>query len=156
VRGKNLAILFGFLALTLGGGFLVGRGIAPAIPGWYAGLAKPPFNPPDWVFAPVWTGLYILMAVAGWRITLKTRLFSPPMRGWLYQLAFNFLWPSIFFGLHSLGGGLLVILLVWFWLLRTAASFWRVDRISGLLMLPTLLWVCFAAVLNWEIWRMNG
>ena len=101
--------LLGFLLLVTGGGLAIGYFTAPSE--WYAGLAKPSFNPPGWIFGPVWTVLYILIAVAGWRTFERDRR-SWPMRLWWAQLVLNFLWPPVFFAAHRIGLALVVILLM--------------------------------------------
>ena len=125
--------------------------------GWYAGLAKPAWNPPDWLFGPVWTILYAMMAVAAWRVWLQG--------GWaqqkkalglfLLQWALNALWTPLFFGLHRPGWALAEILVLLAAILATMRTFWRLDRPAGLLFLPYAAWVAFATVLNGTIWRMN-
>ncbi len=146
--------LFALLAATLAVGFLASQVTVPSIPGWYAGLHKPSFNPPNWLFAPVWTTLYVLMAVAAWRAWRKAgvRLLG------LYalQLALNGAWSFIFFGAHAIGLALAEIVLLLVLVLATMWRFWRKDRIAGLLFVPYAGWVLFAGVLNAAIWRLNG
>jgi tryptophan-rich sensory protein len=141
-----------FLLLVLGGGLLIGWWTAPGE--WYASLAKPVFNPPDWLFGPVWTALYVLIAIAGWRVW-RTDARSLPMRLWWAQLALNFLWSPIFFSAHQIGLALVVVLL----LLATIVAFivmcWRKDRVAPWLFLPYAAWVAFASVLNASILALN-
>ncbi len=148
--------LMGLIILTL----LVGASGTPfteaAIPTWYAGLVKPDFNPPNWLFAPVWTTLYVLMAVAAWRVWKITGIRSPAMIAWFVQLALNAIWTPLFFGAHLLLPALIELGLMWAAIAVTLVLFWRKDRIAGLLMLPYLAWVSFAFALNLEIWRLNG
>ena len=152
--GKNRPLL-GLIILTL----LVGASgtffTEPNIPTWYAALAKPDFNPPNWLFAPVWTTLYILMAVAAWRVWKVTGWKSPEMALWGVQLALNFLWTPLFFGAHLLLVALVEMAALWLAIAVTAVLFWRKDRIAGLLMLPYLAWVSFAFALNFAIWQLN-
>lgn len=148
--------LFGFVAVSLGVGAVAGGITASAIPGWYAGLAKPPFNPPNGVFAPVWSALYVLMAVAAWRVWLKTGLKSREMALYAVQLALNFAWSFIFFGAHALGAALIELVVLFVFILATMLTFWRKDRIAGALFLPYAAWVAFAGVLNAALWRLNG
>jgi tryptophan-rich sensory protein len=127
----------------------------PNIPTWYAGLAKPSFNPPNWVFAPAWTTLYVMMAVAAWRVWKITGTKAPEMWAWMIQLTLNFFWSAIFFSLHLLFLALVEMAALWLAIAVTAVLFWRKDRIAGLLMLPYLAWVSFAFALNFAIWQLN-
>jgi tryptophan-rich sensory protein len=127
----------------------------PSIPTWYAALAKPVFTPPNWLFAPVWTALYVLMGAAAWRVWRITGLNAPEMLIWGTQLALNFLWSAIFFSFHLVFAALVDIALLWLLVLATTVLFWRRDRIAGLLFLPYLAWSGFAAALNFAIWRLN-
>ena len=148
--------LLAFLLLTL----LVGAAgtffTEPSIPTWYAGLAKPGFNAPNWVFAPVWTTLYVLMGIAAWRVWRVTGLNSPEMFAWGLQLTLNFFWSAIFFGTHQLLLALVELAALWLAVAVTLVMFFRKDRIAGLLLLPYLAWVSFAFSLNWALWRLNG
>ena len=149
---KRLGSLLLFLVLVVGGGLLIGYLTSPAP--WYAGLAKPWFNPPAWVFAPVWTVLYVLIAVAGWRTFLRDRA-GWPMKLWWVQLALNFLWSPVFFGAHQIGLAFLVILLLLAAILAFIAASWREDRVSAWLFAPYAAWVTFASVLNGAILALN-
>lgn len=148
--------LMAFLLLTLVVGAAGTVFTEPSIPTWYAGLAKPGFNPPNWVFAPVWTTLYVLMGIAAWRVWRVTGLNSPEMFAWGAQLALNFFWSAIFFSLHLILVALVEMALLWLLILVTLILFWRRDRIAGLLLVPYLAWVSFAFALNFAIWQLNG
>ena len=140
-----------FLAVSLGGGMLVGISNPPG--DWYAGLAKPSFNPPDWLFPPAWTLLYILIGIAGWRVFLaKLRL---PFGLWVLQLAINFSWSPTFFGQHLIGAGLVILLAMLATILAFIAVTWRRDRPAALCFVPYALWVSFAGLLNGAIWWLN-
>lgn len=141
-----------FIALVLGGGMLIG--VASAPDAWYAGLAKPPFNPPDWLFAPVWSLLYVAIAVAGWRIW-RRRDTGGAMTAWWLQLGLNFLWTPVFFTLHAPGLALVVILALLAVILAFVALAWPRDRVAALLFVPYAAWVAFAALLNASIWWLN-
>jgi tryptophan-rich sensory protein len=141
-----------FLLLVVGGGLAIGLVSQPGP--WYEGLAKPAFNPPDWIFAPVWTVLYILIAVAGWRVWQKDR-HSVAMRLWWIQLLFNFVWSPTFFVLHSLPLALTVILLLLVSIVAFIVAAARLDRIAAGLFLPYLAWVAFATVLNASLMVLN-
>ena len=128
----------------------------PNIPTWYAHLAKPSFNPPNWVFAPVWTMLYLMMAYAFFRVlNANPQWLSFAVTIFLIQIAFNAAWSWVFFSFHSPRGGLVVIAFLWLAIVLTIISFWEIDHTASMLLWPYLLWVSFAAVLNWEISRLN-
>jgi len=141
-----------FLLLTVGGGIAIGVVVRPDA--WYAGLAKPSFNPPPWVFAPVWTLLYILIALAGARVWTAGAAASAAWL-WVLQLVLNFLWSPLFFGLHAIGAALLVIIALLATILAFIATAWRGDRVAAGLFLPYAAWVGFASVLNAAIYRLN-
>lgn len=141
-----------FLALVVGGGLAIGSMTAPA--DWYAGLAKPAFNPPGWLFGPVWTMLYVLIAVAGWRIWQRERS-GAPMKLWWGQLALNFLWTPVFFGAHQIGLAFAIILLLLVVILAFMATAWPHDRVATWLFVPYAFWVGFASLLNGSIWTLN-
>jgi tryptophan-rich sensory protein len=138
---------------------------APAVLGvrytpgeWYAGLQKPVWTPPNWVFGPVWTLLYTMIAVSGWLVWRKAGLSGAgvAMGFFVLQLALNAIWSPLFFGLHWPGAALCGIITLWFAILGTAVLFWPVSRLAGVLLIPYLLWVGFASALNWELWRLNS
>lgn len=129
---------------------------APNVAEWYAGLNHPSFRPPDSLFAPVWTVLYILIAVSGWLVWRRVG-FDPALPMLLYgiQLALNFAWSLIFFGGHRIGLALIDIVLLLVVIVLTIVSFWRIAKIAALLLVPYLLWVSFATALNAAVWRLN-
>jgi len=130
----------------------------PAIPGWYAALVKPSFTLPNWVFAPVWTSLYLLMGISVflvWRKGLDNHLVNSALRLFIVQLVLNTFWSILFFGLRSPLLGLVEIIILWVAILLTILSFFRVSKIAGILLLPYILWVSFAAILNFSLWRLN-
>jgi benzodiazapine receptor len=141
-----------FILLVLGGGTLIGFMTLPGA--WYAGLAKPPFNPPNWIFAPVWTLLYLMVAVAGWR-TWQSELHAPGMAVWFIQLALNFIWSPVFFGAHQIGAALIVIMILLAAILVFIVMRWPRDRTAALLFAPYAAWVAFATLLNGSIWILN-
>jgi translocator protein len=147
--------LIGWLALCFSaslGAFFV------STDGWYAGLVKPSWSPPSWLFGPVWTVLYVLMAVSAWLIWRSEgwRLQKLPLSLFLVQLALNALWTPLFFGLHNSGLAFAEIVLLWIALTGTFLLFCRVQRLAGALLFPYLLWVSFAAALNFSLWRLNN
>ena len=154
---KSVAALIVLLVLSLLVGGVSGGVTAKNVVSWYPTLHKAAFNPPNWVFGPVWTALYIMMAVAAWRVWRKRD--SARIRGALalygLQLALNFAWSLIFFGAHAIGAALVDIGLLLAAVLATAAAFHRIDRPAPLLMAPYGAWVAFATLLNFAIWRLN-
>lgn len=139
-------------------GFLSGFATQSSIYDWYPTLNKPSFNPPNWIFAPVWTVLYIMMGVAAgivWakgfhHIWVKTALYH-----FGFQLLFNALWSIMFFGFKNPFWALLTILSLLILLLATIKWFKVVSKTAAYLLIPYFLWVCFAALLNYKIWEMN-
>ncbi len=147
-----------WLALCLGVGLVGSLVTAPKIPGWYAGLAKPFFSPPNWLFGPVWTLLYVMMAVAAWRVAFSSAAWEmrkPAVQAFLGQLGLNALWSPAFFGLESPRLALFIIVALVMALALTVVVFWRIDRMAGLLLLPYLGWLLFATVLNGAIVLLN-
>jgi len=150
---RDKFVLAAFIILVLGAGTAIGLLTAPGA--WYAALEKTPFNPPNWIFGPVWSVLYILIGIAGWRIW-RIAPAGGAMKIWWLQLALNFLWSPVFFAAHLLGVALVIILallatLIWF--ITTAAS---TDRIAAWLFVPYALWVAFATLLNASLWWLNA
>lgn len=141
-----------FVLLVFGGGTLIGTTFLPG--DWYAGLAKPPFNPPNWIFAPVWSVLYLLIAYAGWRLWCRNPA-GLAMQVWFGQLALNFLWTPAFFGMRSPGMALLVIAAMLALIVLFIRLTWNRDRISAIAFLPYAAWVAFATLLNLSIWWLN-
>lgn len=125
---------------------------------WYSTLATPPFNPPSWVFAPVWTALYVGMGVAAflvWQKGWSDEAVRVALACFVVQLVLNGLWSVLFFGLQSPGWALVDVVLLWLSIALTVVLFWRVLPAAGVIMLPYLAWVSFAAVLNGSIWVLN-
>ena len=139
------------------GGF-GGRWTAPEIPGWYRALAKPSFNPPSWIFGPVWTTLYVLMAIAAWRVTESpdSTLRNLGLALFVLQLALNLAWSWIFFHKHAVGTAAVEVALLWCAIGATTLAFSRVSGTAGWLMAPYWAWVTFASILNAAIWRLNA
>lgn len=129
-----------------------------AIPTWYATLNKPPFSPPNWIFGPVWTLLYLLMGISAfliWRKGLHNKKVKKALGYFLLQLFFNFIWSVIFFGFHSPLLGLLDIVVLLVLVIITIASFYKSSRIAAYLLIPYLLWLSFATILNLSIVVLN-
>jgi tryptophan-rich sensory protein len=154
---KSLRI-YGMLAVFILICLAVGGSGAAFPPGeWYRQLAKPPLNPPAWVFGPVWTLLYILMGVSAWLVWLRPGLPAAriPLLLFAAQMALNGAWSWIFFGFHQVGLALIDIVLLWAAIAATLISFWRIMRPAAVLLFPYLLWVSFATYLNAALWRLN-
>ncbi|MBS1519156.1 MAG: tryptophan-rich sensory protein [Bacteroidetes bacterium] len=129
-----------------------------AIPGWYAGLNKPGINPPNWIFGPVWITLYFLMGISlflVWKEDLKNSRIKKAFIIFMIQLVFNTLWSVIFFGTQSIAGGLIVIVILWILIMITINSFIKISKPAAALLMPYLLWVSFAALLNYFIFKLN-
>ena len=125
---------------------------------WYKDLAKPGWTPPSWVFGPVWTALYAMMGVAAWLVWRQAGLAEAalPLTFFVMQLFFNGMWSWIFFGRQNIGLAFAEIVLLWILILVTMVLFWKRQTMAGALFLPYFLWVSFAAVLNYAIWRLNS
>jgi len=155
---KNILWLFFFISLCL----IFGNGLGGyftfiSVETWYQTLNKPSFNPPDWVFGPVWTTLYILMGISVWLVwkrkpsadrTIGIRIF------WV-QLFFNILWTYIFFGIQKIGLSFLEIIFLIFLIFSNIIYFLKIDKIAGYLLIPYLIWVLYASLLTYNIWVLN-
>lgn len=122
---------------------------------WYASLAKPWWTPPNWLFPPAWTVLYILIAIAGYRVFAEQGL-GPAVVVWGIGLVFNAAWSYIMFGQHQIGWAVLDLIAMWLSIVAFIVVAWPVDRTAALMFLPYLTWVTYAGALNIEIWRLNG
>ena len=130
-----------------------------AIPTWYASLKKPDLSPPNWVFGPVWTTLYTLMGVSlflVWQKRTEVKLAWPAIVFFLIHLVLNAFWSIIFFGLKSPFWAFIAIIVLWIMIVISIILFYRVNKTAGLLLLPYLIWVCFASYLNYSIWKLNS
>lgn len=158
---RNILTAAGTILLPTAVGVASSVFTSSSVSTWYLVLEKPVFNPPSWVFGPVWTILYLMMGYALWRVLqvkmtkqneaqkrLAVLLFS-------VQLVLNFAWSLIFFGLWSPGGALIEIVLLWFAILGTIITFAKLDRLAAYLLVPYILWVSFASILNYAIWFLN-
>lgn len=178
---KNIIKIIVSILICELAGFVGSIFTMPAIKTWYASLNKPFFNPPNFVFAPVWAVLFLLMGISlylvwvkNWHIEVKAgeverKIWNPISRKLLtgswreenavlifsLQLILNVLWSVIFFGLKSPGQAFFEILMLWFAILYTIANFYRISKSASFLLLPYILWVTFAAILNFAVWRLN-
>lgn len=152
--GRQTIALIGWLALCFAA---AGTAAFVSTGGWYAALHKPSWNPPSWVFGPAWSLLYVLMAVAAWLVWREGgwRVQGRTLGLFLLQWLLNAVWTPLFFGLHLPALAFAEIVLLWLAIAATLASFWRVRRVAGVLLVPYLAWVSFAAALNFTIWRLN-
>lgn len=155
--GSGWLALAGFVALCFAVAALGGWATASALETWYPALAKPSWTPPNAIFGPVWTVLYLAMAVAAWRVR---RAAGPdgargPLAAFAVQLALNLAWSIGFFGLRSPGLGVAIIVPLWAAIWVTLRRFQRADPVAGWLMAPYLTWVTFAAALNAAVWWLN-
>jgi len=155
---RNIVKLVISIIACQGAGLIGSLFTTPAIPTWYAGLQKPPFTPPSWLFAPAWITLYLLMGIAAflvWRMGLDKRKVRTALIIFLAQLVLNALWSVVFFGMQSPLYGVIVIVLLWAAILVTILRFARLSATAAWLLVPYILWVSFAAVLNISIWLLN-
>jgi len=155
---KNVLGLFSALLICYGAAGLGGLFTSGSVQDWYQTLAKPSWNPPGWVFGPVWTALYGMMAVSVWLVWMGRpgKWASAPILLFAVQLGFNAIWSPLFFGLHLAGLAFVDIVLLWLSLMVTVYMFLKQRLAAGLLLVPYLLWVSFAAALNFAIWRLNS
>jgi benzodiazapine receptor len=147
------------LVFTVGGGLLSGLFTASEIQGWFAGLQKPSWNPPAWLFAPVWTCLYALMGIAlylVWKSNIRSDARTWAVVIFFAQFALNCSWSYIFFHRHQLGWGFVDIIALWIAILCTIIGFARINRVAPWLLVPYIAWVSFAAMLNYSIWQLNA
>ena len=156
-KSRDLFGLFAFIILCLAVSGIGGAITATSVDTWYQALEKPPFNPPDWVFAPVWTALYILMGIAAWRVW-RLRSFEVTGKAFAVfavQLGLNLAWSFLFFGLQRIDLALAEIVLLLCAIITNTIMFWRIDRLAGLLFVPYAAWVTYATVLNASLWLLN-
>lgn len=156
--GSSILALVFFVALCLGVSGLGAWYTSGSVATWYPTLQKPEWNPPAWVFGPVWTVLYLMMATAAWLVWRRAGLrgATGPLAIFAVQLVLNAAWSPLFFGLRSPLAGLVDIVALWIAVGATLIACWRVVPLAGALLLPYWLWVSFATALNFEIWRLNS
>ncbi len=155
----DLRALISAIVVCEGAGGVGALVTGPAVRTWYPGLRKPAFNPPSWIFAPVLTVLYLLMGVSlflTWRRRSLEARAAPALRIFTLQLLLNALWSMLFFGLKSPRFAFMDIVILWAAIILTIRAMYRVSRVGALLLLPYLVWVSFAGLLNLAIWRLNA
>jgi len=151
--GLIVLLIVCFAAAGIGGAVTT-----PKIDNWYATLTKPSWNPPNWIFGPVWSGLYLSMAVAAWLVWRQRGLSGAvgPLTLFGLQLVLNAAWSGLFFGLQNPGAAFVDVVALWAAIAATMVAFWLRSTVAGLLFVPYLAWVSFAAVLNLAIWRLTA
>ncbi|HEU4452864.1 MAG TPA: TspO/MBR family protein [Longimicrobium sp.] len=155
---RSWLALAGFLALSFAASAIGGVSTRTGPGSWYSGIEKPAFNPPGWVFGPVWTVLYVLIGVSAWLVWRRRGVAGArgPLLLWLVQLALNAAWPALFFASRRPDLASLEIAALWLAILATMVAFRRVRPLAAWLLAPYLAWVTFASVLTFTIWRLNG
>lgn len=144
--------------IPLAVGSLAGYFTASSVNGWYTTLVKPSFNPPNWLFAPVWTSLYIMMGIAlflVWNSGAAEDVKRTAVSLFIVQLVLNFLWSFVFFYAQQPGWALVNIILMWIFIFLTILWFGKISSLSAWLLVPYICWVSFATVLNYAIWKLN-
>lgn len=154
---RDVSALGAFLLICFAIAAAGGAVTATSVGDWYQSLAKPGFTPPDWLFAPVWTVLYVLMAVAAWRVWRASGFSAArgALLAFVVQLALNLGWSVLFFGMNAIGAALAEMVALLTAIVVTLVLFIRIDRLAGILILPYALWVGYALLLNASIWLMN-
>lgn len=155
---NNIIKLIICILVCLAVGGISGYFTSTEIPTWYSTINKPSFNPPNWIFGPVWTTLYILMGISFWLIwksDVSTEVKNKAMLFFAIQLVLNFFWSIIFFSFHQTGFAFIEIIVMWIFILLSILSFYPISKTAAYLLIPYLLWVSFASVLNFAIWKLN-
>ncbi len=158
MTNKSVIKLFSSVLICLGAGFIGSFFTTPQIAGWYQTLNKPTWNPPSWLFGPVWTTLFILMGIALYLVWQKAGHSKSARRAtifFLVHLLFNIFWSVLFFGLNNPFYAFLEIIVLWLMILTLIIWFFKLDKKAGSLLIPYLLWVSFASFLNYTIWQLN-
>lgn len=156
---KNIITLVFSIGICQFAGVMGSIFTAPSIPEWYAALQKPYFSPPNWIFAPVWILLFTLMGISLYLILLENLNDNAVQIGialFSFQLILNIGWSFLFFSLQNIVYALFEIIILWFAILLTIYQFWKINKKSSYLLIPYLLWVLFAVILNFTIWKLNG
>ncbi|MFB3897407.1 MAG: TspO/MBR family protein [bacterium] len=146
------------IVICLSAGIIGAFFTQPAIPTWYATLNRPAFSPPNWIFGPVWTFLYITMGIAAFLIWQKGLKYTPAKLAitvFIIQLILNSIWSIAFFGFKSPLAGLVVLILLWIAILATIITFYKISTWAAILLIPYILWVSFAGILNYAIIKLN-
>ena len=157
MKNKKIFVYVVFIIICQLAGILGSLFTTPAIRGWYTEIQKPSFNPPNWIFAPVWTTLFVLMGISVSIVWLseKNELRKKALTVFFIQLILNTLWSIIFFGMENPMLAFIEIIFLWFAILYTIILFWKIQRPAAILLIPYILWVSFASVLNLSIALLN-
>ncbi|MFA6529308.1 MAG: TspO/MBR family protein [Patescibacteria group bacterium] len=158
MKNNNLIKLIAAILIAESAGIIGSLFTRPSIPNWYATLARPSFNPPSWIFAPVWTALFLLMGIAAflvWKRGWEKREVKIALGIFGGQLILNILWSALFFGLHSPLAAFVEIIILWLAILWTILAFRKISKTAAWLLVPYILWVSFAAVLNFLLMLLN-
>lgn len=146
------------VVICLGAGFVGSFFTSPVIDNWYVGIIKPSFNPPSWIFGPVWTILFILMGIAAamiWNKGLDNNAVKIAILIFVVHLILNVLWSVFFFGMQNPGLAFMEIIILWLMIALVMYLFYQIDHRATYLLIPYILWVSFAAILNYSIWQLN-
>lgn len=155
---KDLKMLVLFIIVCELAGAIGAVFTTPSIPVWYATLLKPSFSPPNWVFFPVWTALYLMMGISAylvWTFDIRKKNVLGSLMVFFGQLGLNTLWSVVFFGMRSILGGFIIIIAMWFAIAYTIVSFGKISRDAALILFPYLMWVTFATILNFALLILN-
>lgn len=154
---SNLQKLVISIIATVGIGSLGGIFTISEIPNWYANLTKPSFNPPNWIFGPVWTSLYTMMGISFYLIwkQKESELRKKAIQLFVIQFVLNFFWSIIFFSMHAIGAALIEIIVMWILILITIIQFSKLSKAAAWLLVPYIAWVSFATLLTASIWKLN-
>ncbi len=159
MKGKNILTIIAALAIPQIAGAIGSLFTFQAIPTWYATIIKPELAPPNWVFGPVWTTLFLLMGLASylvWKRGWERRDVKIALSVYVVQLALNTIWSILFFGIPSPQLAFYEIVLLWLSIATNIVLFYRISKAAGLMLVPYIAWVSFAGYLNYSIWMLNG
>jgi translocator protein len=156
MKTREWGALVGWLAVSYAAAVIGGVATAASVAEWYPTIARPAWTPPSWLFGPVWTILYAMMAVAAWLVWRKAGWSGLALKVFVLQLILNAAWSIFFFGMRDPLAGLLDIVALWIAIVLTMILFFRISKVAGTLIVPYLLWVSFATALNFAIWRLNS
>ncbi|MGB3006227.1 MAG: TspO/MBR family protein [Chitinophagaceae bacterium] len=155
---NNILKLIISLAIPLAIGATSGFFTVSGVESWFQTINKPTWNPPNWIFGPVWTTLYVMMGIAFfiiWKSEIRSELKKSAIVLFAVQLVLNFFWSFIFFNQHEIGWALVEIIVMWFFILFSIFAFGNISKTAAWLMVPYISWVSFATILNYTIWQLN-
>ncbi len=155
---NNIIKLIIAIAIPLAIGALGSYFTIPSVTSWYQTINKPSWNPPNWIFSPVWTTLYVLMGIAlylVWKSGNSSAVKTLAVSFFIIQLCLNFFWSVIFFNQHQIGWAFAEIILLWIFILLTIFAFANINKTAAWLLVPYISWVSFAMILNYTVWHLN-